>query len=307
LHAAADLHRPILGIALKLGSVVLFSGMILCVKLLGQAVPVGQSIFVRGVISVLLLALIAWHTKQLHLLKTNDLKSHALRSLSGTVSMYCLFTAVTMIPLADVTAISFTSPMFITVLAMVFLGEQIHRFRWTALALGFIGVLIMLGPHLTFADGASLGALVALGAAILSAVAMIFLRMMSGGEHALTITFYFSLTFTICAALTAINGWVVPTAAQWLLIVGAGLFGVAGQLLMTYSYRYAPASTIAPLDYTNMIMSVILGYVFFAEIPSASVWIGAPLVAAGGLIILWREYALKKRPSPPTPEPTAGT
>lgn len=279
--------------------------MALCVKLLGQAVPVGQTIFARGVISVLLLALLAWHTNQLHLLKTSNVKSHALRSLSGTVSMYCLFTALTLIPLADVTAITFASPMFITVLAMVFLGEQIHRFRWTALALGFIGVLIMLGPHLTFADGASLGVLVALGAAIFSAFAMIFLRMMSGGEHALTITFYFSLTFMACAALTAINGWVVPTTTQWLLIIGAGLFGVIGQLVMTYSYRYAPASTLAPLDYTNMIMSVLLGYVFFAEIPSASVWIGAPLVVAGGLIILWREYALKKRPSPPTPEPSA--
>jgi drug/metabolite transporter (DMT)-like permease len=305
LHAAASLHRPILGIALKLGSLILFAGMTLCVKLLGQAVPVGQTIFVRGVVSVLLLALIAWHTNQLQLLKTNNVKSHALRSLSGTVSMFCLFTAVTMIPLADVTAISFTSPMFITLLAMVFLGEQIHRFRWTALALGFIGVLIMLGPHLTFADGASLGALVALGAAMFSAVAMIFLRMMSGGEHALTITFYFSLTFMACAALTAFGGWVVPTPAQWLLIILAGLFGVTGQLVMTYSYRYAPASTIAPLDYSNMILSVLLGYVFFAEIPSASVWIGAPLVVAGGLIILWREYALKKRPSPPTPEPTS--
>jgi drug/metabolite transporter (DMT)-like permease len=275
------------------------------VKLLGQAVPVGQTIFVRGVLSVLLLALIAWHTNQLQLLKTNNLRSHALRSLSGTVSMFCLFTAVTMIPLADVTAISFTSPMFITLLAMVFLGEQIHRFRWTALILGFIGVVIMLGPHLTFADGASLGVLIALGAAMFSAVAMIFLRMMSGGEHALTITFYFSLTFMTCAALTAINGWVMPTPMQWLLIILSGLFGVTGQLVMTYSYRYAPASTIAPLDYSNMIMSVILGYVFFAEIPSASVWIGAPLVVAGGLIILWREYSLKKRPSPPTPEPTS--
>jgi drug/metabolite transporter (DMT)-like permease len=302
LHAAASLHRPILGIALKLVSVVLFAGMTLCVKLLGSAVPVGQTIFVRGVVSIVLLALLCWYTNQLYLLKTSNLKSHALRSLSGTVSMFCLFTAVTMIPLADVTAISFTSPMFITLLAMVFLGEKIHRFRWTALAIGFIGVLIMLGPHLTFADGASAGVLVALGAAVFSAVAMIFLRMMSGGEHAITITFYFSLTFMVLTALTAFGGWVVPTAMQWLLIVGAGLFGVTGQIVMTYSYRYAPASTIAPLDYTNMIMSVLLGYLFFAEIPSASVWIGAPLVVAGGLIILWREYQLKKRPSPPAPE-----
>lgn len=269
--------------------------MTLCVKILGQDIPIGQTIFVRGVISVLVLATIAWRTEGLHLLKTNNLRSHALRSLSGTISMFCLFAAVTMIPLADVTAISFTSPMFVTVLAMLFLGEHIHRYRWTALGVGFLGVLIMLGPHLSFAASSSLGALTALAAAMFSAVAMIFLRKMSGGEHAITITFYFSLTFMACAALTAVQGWPMPTTTQWLVIVLAGLFGVFGQLLMTYAYRYAEASTVAPLDYTNMIMSVILGYLFFGEIPSLSIWIGAPLVVGGGLIILWREYYLKRQ------------
>ena len=124
---------------------------------------------------------------------------------------------------------------------------------------------------------------------------MTFLRKMSGNEHALTITFYFSLTFTVCAVVTAAQGWPVPTGMQWLLIFGAGLFGVSGQLLMTYSYRYAQASTIAPLDYTSLIMAVILGIVFFDEIPNESVWIGAPLVVTSGLIILWREYHLKKQ------------
>lgn len=300
--AVSSPHRPVLGIALKFASLVLFSGMTLCVKLLGHGVPIGQTIFVRGVLSMLVLALIAWQTGQLHLLKTNNWRSHALRSLSGTVSMFCLFAAVTMIPLADVTAITFTAPMFLTVLAMVFLGERIHRFRWTALGLGLLGVLIMLGPHLSFAAGASLGVLIALGAALFSAIAMVFLRSMSGGEHALTITFYFSLTFMVCAALTSLQGWRVPTSTQWLLIVLAGLFGVFGQLVMTYSYRYAQASTLAPLDYSNLIMAVILGYLFFDEIPAATVWIGAPLVVAGGLIILWREYSLKKRPSPASPE-----
>jgi drug/metabolite transporter (DMT)-like permease len=269
--------------------------MTVCVKFLGQDIPSGQTIFVRGLVSMLVLALIAWRTGALHLLKTRNWRSHALRSLSGTVSMFCLFTAVTMIPLADVTAITFTAPMFITVLAMVFLGERIHRFRWTALGIGFLGVMIMIGPHLTLATGTSLGAMTALGAAMFSAVAMIFLRRMSGGEHAITITFYFSLTFTVCAALTAIQGWPPPTPMQWLLIVSAGLFGVFGQLLMTYSYRYAEASTIAPLDYSSMITAMILGYAFFGEIPSLSVWIGAPLVVGAGLIILWREYHLKKQ------------
>jgi drug/metabolite transporter (DMT)-like permease len=130
-----------------------------------------------------------------------------------------------------------------------------------------------------------------------------FLRKMSGDEHAITITFYFSLTFMVCSALTAIRGWPMPTPAQWLLIVGAGLFGVFGQVLMTYSYRYAEASTIAPIDYSNMIMSIVLGYLFFDEIPTLSVWIGAPLILGAGLIILWREYSLKKQlslPSSPT-------
>lgn len=303
MHAAhPSRHRPVLGIALKLASLVLFSGMTLCVKLLGPATPSGQTIFVRGVISAVVLTLIAWRTNRLHLLKTANWRGHAMRSLSGTVSMFCLFTALTMIPLADVTAITFTAPLFITVLAMVFLGERIHRYRWTALILGFVGMLIMIAPHLSFGAVGSLGSLAALGAALFAAIAMTSLRAMSGGEHAITITFYFSLTFMVCAALTAIEGWPMPTATQWLLITLAGLFGVFGQLLMTYSYRYAEASTIAPLEYTNMLLSITLGYVFFEEIPNLAVWIGAPLVIAAGLIVLWREHFLKKQISPPSPE-----
>ena len=293
-------HLPVLGITLKLASVVVFAGMLVCIKYLGGEVPAGQAIFVRGLISVMVLALMAWSTGRLHLLKTANWRSHALRSLFGTVSMFCLFVAIAMIPLADLTAISFTTPLFLTLLAMLFLGERIHRFRWTALSIGFIGVLITIGPHLSFTHGASAGVLVALASAIFSAFALMFLRKMSGGEHAITITFYFSLTFMVCSSLTALQGWPMPTAGQWLLIVGAGLFGVFGQVLMTYSYRYAEASTIAPLDYSNMIMSIVLGYLFFDEIPSLSVWIGAPLILGAGLIILWREYSLKKQLSTPS-------
>ena len=301
MHAPHSAHSlPVLGITLKLASVVVFAGMTVCIKLLGSAIPAGQTLFVRGLISVLVVALIAWGTDGLHLLKTSNWRSHALRSLSGTISMFCLFTALTMIPLADLTAISFTAPMFLTVLAMAFLGERIHRFRWTALGIGFVGVIITIGPHLSFAQGASAGGLIALVSAVFSAIAMMFLRSMSGREHVITITFYFSLTFMACTGLTALQGWPMPTPAQWLLIVLAGLFGVFGQLLMTYAYRYAEASTIAPLDYSNMILAIVLGYAFFEEIPSLSVWIGAPLIVGAGAIILWREYALKKQLSVPT-------
>jgi drug/metabolite transporter (DMT)-like permease len=127
-----------------------------------------------------------------------------------------------MIPLADVTAITFTAPIFVTVLAMLFLGERIHRFRWTALGVGFLGMLIIIGPHLKFSEGASTGALFALANAIFSAVAFVIVRSMSGREHAITITFYFSLTFMVCAALTALQRWPMPTSTQWVLIALAG-------------------------------------------------------------------------------------
>jgi drug/metabolite transporter (DMT)-like permease len=284
-------HRPVLGVVLKLSSVVLLSCLAACVKYLGDGVPTGQIIFVRGVISMAVLGFIAWHFHGFKILRTQRLRSHALRSLAGTASMFCWFTALTMIPLADFTAISFTAPLFLTLLAMLLLGERIHAYRWTALAIGFVGVLITIGPHLSF-GGSSFGVLVAFGAAVFSAAAITTLRSMSGagGEHPLAITFYFSLTTVICSALTAVGGWPMPTPEQWFFIGLSALFGVFGQLLMTMSYRYAEASTLAPLDYSNLLLAVALGYYFFAEVPHWSMWIGAPLVIAAGLIILWREY-----------------
>lgn len=290
-------HRPVLGVLLKLGSVVMLSSMGACVKYLGRDIPVGETIFWRSLISVLALTLIAHQTLGLQVLKTDNWQRHALRSLAGTISMFCLFAALTMIPLADVTTIAFTSPMFVTVMAMVFLGERIHVFRWTALAIGVVGVLIMVSPHLNFHNGSPAGVGVALAAAVFSALAMIFLRSMSGAEHPLTITFYLMLSSMLCALLTLPWGWVMPNREQALVLSLMGVFGVAGQLLMTYSYRYAEASTIAPLDYSAMIMSVALGYWLFQERPAWSIWWGAPLVMASGLIIFWREYRLHQQRS----------
>jgi len=267
--------------------------MAACVKYLGSAIPSGETIFARGVISVAVLALIAWRVEGLGLLKTSNLRSHALRSLCGTASMFCWFYALTLIPLAEFWAIAFTSPLFLTLLAMLFLGERIHRYRWTALGIGFVGVLVIVGPHLRFGAG-SLGVGMALAAAVFSAFAVMFLRSMSGsgGEHPITITFYFSATAMVCAAFTAVAGWPMPTREQWLFIVLAGVFGVFGQLLMTYSYRFAEASTVAPIDYVNLLIAIVYGWFFFGELPDRATWIGAPLVIAAGAIILWREYRL---------------
>lgn len=277
---------------LKLASVVLLAGMAACVKQLGSAIPAGQTIFFRGLISMLVIAVVAWRGAGLSLLKTRNWRAHASRSLAGTVSMFCWFTALTMIPLAQMTAISFTIPLFLTVLAMLFLGERIHAYRWTALGIGFAGVMVIVGPQLSAGGGNALGTGIGVAAAVFAAFALMFLRHMSAHEHALTITFYFFLTSTVFAAATALfGGWPTPTGTQWLVIGLTGLFGVFGQLLMTYSYHYAEASLIAPLDYVGLLIAVAIGFYLFDEIPHVATWIGAPLVIVAGCIIIWREYA----------------
>jgi drug/metabolite transporter (DMT)-like permease len=179
---------------------------------------------------------------------------------------------------------------------MVVLGERIHMYRWTALGIGLLGVLIIVAPALTEGGGNVLGVAVSLLAAVLAAFALLALRRMSGEEHALTITFYFFVTSSSLALLTLLfEGWPLPHGTQWLLLGMTGIFGVLGQLLMSYTYRYAEASLVAPLDYVNMLIAVTIGYYIFGEIPRWSTWIGAPLVIASGGIILWREYVKLKR------------
>lgn len=285
--------RPTLGVILKLLSVVLLVAMAVCVKMIGKSVPIGETIFVRCASAIIALAVLARFTVGLQVLKTDRPMTHALRSLSGTFSMFCYFAALSIIPMAQVTALGLTSPMFVTVMAMLFLGERIHVFRWAALGLGLCGALLITLPELDWQHGKTLGFVLAFGATFFAALAMIFLRSMSHEEHAITITFYFMVTAAACALLTAPFGWVMPNGKQALLIALTGLFGVSGQLLMTLAYRYADASTIAPLDYTNLVFSVSFGMLLFNEQPDWWLGVGAPLIIASGLIIFWREYRLQ--------------
>ena len=287
-----DSHHALLGAGLKLVSVFCLAAMAACVKYLGAAVPAGQVVFFRGFISLFVIAFVAWRTAGLSVLRTRNWRAHASRSLAGSLGMFCWFVSITLIPLAQMTAISFTIPLFLTVLAMVFLGEKIHAYRWTALALGFTGVLVIVGPDLVDGTGSPVGVGIAVLAAVLASFALMFLRRMSRQEHALTITFYFFLTSSALAVISIlIQPWPMPTREQWILLGMTGGFGVLGQLTMTYCYRYAEASLVAPLDYATMLFAIAIGFYVFGETPRISTWIGAPLVIVAGGIILWREYA----------------
>ena len=291
LDAARD--RPFLGMLCKVVAMLMFALMFAAVRWLGPHFPIGEIVFFRSLLGLPVIVVAASLSGGLHLLATRRVDSHALRSIAGVISMFCNFTAYTLLPLADVTAIGFAAPLFIVVLAAVFLRERVHVYRWSAVVIGFIGVLVIVGPEARMASGATIGVMFALASAALAAVAMIFLRRMSAHEHSTAIAFYFMLTAAVVSLFTLPLGWNVPTGREGWILLGCGLAGGVGQLFLSFSYRYGEASLLAPFDYTAMIWAVALGYFVFGELPMANVWIGAAIVIAAGLLILWREHRLK--------------
>jgi drug/metabolite transporter (DMT)-like permease len=212
--------------------------------------------------------------------------------------MFLNFAALQRLPLADITGFSFVAPIFAVVLATIFLDEQVGAYRWGAVLVGFAGVLLMIQPHggvlhLVHA-GFSSGAALALMGAMLSAVVVIFIRQMSTTERSEAIVFYFMLTCAVVSGLTMFWNFAIPSpgAAAWLVL--CGLLGGIGQICMTFCYRYAEPSLLAPFDYTAMVWAVALGYFVLGEVPQALVMGGAAVVVAAGLYIVWRERRLHR-------------
>jgi drug/metabolite transporter (DMT)-like permease len=290
LQAARD--RPFLGIACKLAATLFFALMFAAIRWLGPYLPLGEIVFFRSVLGLPVIVVAAFLTGGPSLLCTRRIDSHALRSIAGTISMFCNFAAYIFLPLANATAIGFAAPLFVVILAALVLAERVHVYRWSAVILGFIGVLIIAGPEGGVSRSALYGAFLALAGAGLTAVAMIFLRRMSAHEHSITIAFYFMLTSAAVALITVFFGWNIPTWGEGLVLIFTGLAGGIGQLFLSFSYRFSEASALAPFDYAAMIWAVALGYFLFGELPALQVWLGGVIVIAAGLLILWRERRL---------------
>ena len=292
----AEPDRPFLAILLKIIAMFLFSLMFAGVKWVGATIPVGEIVFFRAFLGMLMIALAAVLTRGASMLATNRIRTHATRSLLGVCAMFCNFLAVTYLPLADATAIGFAAPMFTVILAVLMLRERVHVFRWSAVLLGFAGVLVIVSAEGPGEGGRTLtGAALALCGAGLSATAMIVLRRMSAHEHSEAIAFYFMLTSALAGFATIFWGWKWPMGTEILALFSMGVFGGVGQLFLSFSYRYGEASVLAPFDYTMMIWAAIFGYFLFGDLPAAQVLWGAGLVVAAGLLILWRERVLGRR------------
>jgi drug/metabolite transporter (DMT)-like permease len=292
--AARD--RPVLAILLKLVAMFLFSLMFAGVKWVGPTTPVGELVFFRSFIGMLIIVLTALFTGGPALLSTNRPGSHATRSLLGVTSMFCSFSAVTFLPLADATAIAFAAPMFTVILAVLILKERVHIFRWSAVVIGFAGVLVIIASGGRGEGGVNIiGALLSLTGAALSSMAMIAIRRMSAHEHSEAIAFYFLLTSSVAGILTIFFGWKIPAGVELAVLISMGIFGGIAQLFLSFSYRFGEASVLAPFDYSMMVWSVALGFFLFDDLPTPQVLLGASFVIGAGLLILWRERVLGRR------------
>ncbi|HLL28318.1 MAG TPA: DMT family transporter [Xanthobacteraceae bacterium] len=285
-----------LGIALQLGATFSFTVMGAFVRYIGERVPLGEQVFARSFFALIpLIAMLQWRGELASAVRTNNPFGHLRRGLTGVFAMVCMFAALARLPLVDATAIGFATPLINVALAAIFLGEKVHIFRWSAVAVGLVGVIVMLSPHLFGAErqeSSAIGALLAVSGAFLTAAAMTQVRHMSATETTASLVFSFSLISTVASLATLPWGWIKPAPMDSLVLFLTGIVGGIAQIMITESYRHASAGTVAPFSYTAMLWSIALGFLFFGEIPEPVVLAGALLVIAAGLFVIFRERRL---------------
>ncbi|MXQ08366.1 EamA family transporter [Alphaproteobacteria bacterium GH1-50] len=292
---------PFRAIALKVISVLLFVVMASFIKAASAEVPPGETVFFRSFFALpVIIGWLAWQGQLGTGLKTENPLGHLWRGLIGTMAMGMSFAGLAILPLYEVKAIQYAMPLFVVILAAMFLGETIRKVRLTAVGMGMVGVLIILWPRLSafgsdapFDPMLAFGTMIVLTGSFCAALAQVFVRRLVETENTAAIVFYFSITATLLSLITLPFGWKVPSGETLLYLLGAGLVGGTGQILLTSSYRYADASIIAPFEYSSMLFAVTIGFVWFDEVPTAMMMLGAAIVIAAGVLIILRERYLK--------------
>lgn len=292
--------HPFKAIGLKLISALLFAAMSALVRQLGDVAPVGQMVFFRSAFAILPVVLVyAIRGELATAVRTSRPLGQLGRGLLSVGGMFSNFSALTRLPLADATAISFASPLITVALAAIILKERVRIYRWSAVVIGFAGVIVMLIPHLDIGRYAAIGGAAAAAGSMFAVISafcnagtVIQTRRLTQSETTSSIVFYFSLVCAIAGALTLPFAWHSPTARELAALIALGILGGFAHILLTESYRYATASLVAPFDYTSMLWALLLGYWVFGELPDTLVYVGASIVAAAGLFVIWRERQL---------------
>ncbi len=289
-----------LAISIKLISVLLFAMMSVLVRYVGETVPLRQVVFFRSAFAIIpVMVIYAWRGELGAAFRTGRPLGHITRGLIAVVSMFLNFAALARLPLVDATAISFAAPFITVALAALVLKERVRVYRWSAVMIGFVGVLVMLWPYLNVgalvtagSTASTVGAACAITAAFTNAGATIQTRRLTASETTASIVFYFSLICTFAGLVSLPFAWHAPSAPELMALIAIGVIGGLSHIFLTESSRYAPASVVAPFDYMALLWAFFFGYVLFGEIPSRYVYAGAAIVAGSGLFVIWRERQL---------------
>lgn len=263
-----------------------------------------QLAFLRTGIAFLALVPLVWRAGP-GLLYSRRPGLHLLRGIFGGAAVVSGFTGLTLIPLADFTALSFTTPLFIILLAVLLLGERVRWRRWSATAVGFIGVLVMLRPSGgSFEPGMfNGGALCALGMAFGIAVASSLVKRLPPEESALSLLFWFSFSATLLIAPLAVFTWRAPSFEEWLWLIVMGVLGAGAQFLIIRAYKVGEATFVAPFDYSKLLLAGVIGYLAFDELPDFWMLAGAAIIVGATLYIARREAAAGHPPPAPVEPP----
>jgi drug/metabolite transporter (DMT)-like permease len=284
---------------MKVVSVTIFVAMSSFIKAAGQ-LPAGQIVFFRSFFAILpVMAYLAYRRELRTAIYTKRPLGHVVRGVIGVCAMGLSFFALTRLPLPEAITLNYAQPIFVVMFSALFLGEMVRVYRWSAVAVGLVGVVIVSWPKLSLLSGGAqmdndefLGVIAALLAASFSAAAMLQVRSLVHTEKSAVIVIWFSLTASVAGLMTFPFGWQPIDASQALFLVLAGFCGGIAQIFMTEAYRHAEASTVAPFEYTSIIVAIAVGYLVFGEHPTIHIIVGGTIVIGAGIFIVWRESQL---------------
>ena len=276
------------GMSLMVVTTVCFTTMHTMARMMGEVLPPFEVAFFRNLFGLLALAPVFLRHGAAPL-KTKKLRLHALRGAMQAGWMLAFFTGLTMIPLADVTALAFSAPLFGSLLAVILLGEIIRMRRVAALVAGFAGVLVVLRPGF---EEVSAGAMLVVAASVAWGLTITIVKVLGKTESSVTQAVYMGLFLTPITLVPALFVWEWPEPAHYLWLIAIGIFGTLGHLAFAQAVRIADATAVLPLDFLRLIWASAVGFFLFAEAPDALTWLGGAVIFASATYIAFRESRL---------------
>ncbi len=278
-------NQPLSGALSVLGASFTFALLGALVKIVSSSLTNEMVVFFRNFCALVFILPWLWYSRPKGGVKTSFFQLHLLRSISGLGAMYCFFYAIANLPLSEAFLLAATSPLFIPLIAYVWIREPVMRKVRGAIILGFVGIILILKPGVGIFQPV---AFIGLGAGILAALAMVSIRRMSTSEPTIRIVFYFTMLSTLISAVPLIWSWKVPEQDIWWLLILIGLLAAVGQFLLTKGYSLAPAAQVGPFTYANVAFATFLGWMFWGEALDSSTWAGACLICIAGIITTYK-------------------